>query len=416
MSITMLRNSLPEKESITNDFFPEVQLEKDWWPVKTFRSQMVIQINRVIEYYYKKAEMFSKAIQKQEKNFAKNISQMESVITLAEDKAKDIKLNDLWQNFNKQDMDILTKKLNDYISTRNGYVYSAAEILKSLLPKDSTTTIQELNDITFGSEIDLSELKDILSKLSSYEKGRPQSGAMSVILGEIYEQLAVIMFKASFEDVLKNFISIDQTGRLKQQSSTKKKNPVSGKADALIYCNDLTFFQKQLTENTKTPILKNSKQIEVQFEADQLIDINKATDYQKFLRGDNQKVLGVSIKSAIKGTVSLGNSGAVFEAISSYLKTIPGEGRFTYYDDAMAYSAYMTSKYLLNVIGASNAIVVAANNTQGFSWTYQWLTNVYQGNRAIGTGMKISKGNIYTPQSPFRPKFIGASNLKKSIK
>jgi len=378
--------------------------------INTFSSQREENMDIAINYYRQKTEILLNSLSKKfNSKLSTGLKSVDSFYDVFEQKLNNISANmkDLESFYNKKvsgaDLQKRIAECNDktgMISEGLEKGFEVAGFLQMLLGKQSKV------DFVGGlpETINLSAQSKVLETMSQrgYESAAAAGGARARLVGEITEQVITEMVKGNLNDL---FSYIKQSGTVQ----TKNFSGLSqGKSDLLLASVDLDF--KDLDTKETVGVI-NHKEIELDLaEAVDLEDKNAQKALQRYLKGERGYIGGMTIKQW--SDKMLGTKNATF-AHSSYTMNLinnryPNNSISEYFklkDTFREYTAYVISKFLINVIGVYNILV---GNSTGIETTADWLERLknqkYMLEHVIdidkSTGIYLAKDTVQVGKTP----------------
>lgn len=358
---------------------------KNYYIINTFITQTASHTDIAIDYYYDKYLMFIKQLAAQaDQQFSSASVAVPSIWQMFEQAYSRYTTNGapLWRALQSQS----TANLRQLASKLN------AETQKLVASGQTYIDFQNVLNIMTNTSISSNKLpgtiniNSINGRLSSFLGSstlttRQAGSHRANLFGEIFEQGVGTMFADSFQGLLGYL----QVGR---ENSWLPNNTVAqGKTDSMFFVDVQTdgglqqHGQSTYQFRGKYPNYTTTQQHNIELEASQLFDLSQKGDalarskyISDSLRGG---MMGVSVKSWIGQTGSFGS----FSTSASEINARRPNGISTYFEDQETfndYNAYVVSKYLINIIGAYNAILATGDEIMP---TYRWLASLYSGER-----------------------------------
>ena len=329
-----------------------------------------------INYYRQKTDILLNSLAKKfENDLASNISGMESFTESFNKKLEEISANmsDLEAFYNKKIKgSVLQNRIAEY-EKENGAIseglkngFEVASFLRALQGKQSSV------ELTGGlpETIDLSAQSKVLETMSQkgYKSAAAAGGARARLIGEITEQVITEMVKSNLNNL---FSYIEQSGTVQTRNFSGLSQ---GKSDMLLASVDLDF--RDLDTKETVGVINNQ---EIELDLVEALDLedkkNANAILERYLTGERGSIGGMTIKQWSDKV--LGTKNATF-AHSSYTMGLINS---RYPDGEIAqgfssknvfreYTAYVISKFLINVIGVYNILV---GNSTGIETTADWL-------------------------------------------
>lgn len=234
-------------------------------------------------------------------------------------------------------------------------VVARAQIIKLLIQNEIIT--EDMGD-ALPPTLDFSAVQSDINALAS---GVGNIGNRTNIMSEMFEQ-GGRYFAGAIGDVLNDFIS--GTGRILNAAGKQIK------PDALITAN--VTLQEELKTASRTDELSLSVDLE-----ETLIDLDKMTSVDQIIQtvGLTNEALGVTMKMWTERArhKTMGYFLSQGDIDRDAIHSRPGTQRL--------YNAYVHSKYLINIIGALNGLIVGGSH--GLERTDAFLSNVFNKGRGI---------------------------------
>lgn len=256
--------------------------------------------------------------------------------------------NELMQEDNKQTEQIIAR----------------AQIVKLLIQNEIIT--EDMGDV-LPPTLDFSSIQADINALAS---GTGNIGNRTNIMSEIFEQ-GGRYFAGSIGDILNDFVV--GTGRI-LNSSSKQIKP-----DALISMN------VSLLEQAQTATRTSDLPLQVDLE-ETLINLDQMTSTDQIIQavGLTNEALGVTMK--------MWTERARHKTMGYFLSQgdIDRDQIHSRPETQRLYNAYVHSKYLINIIGALNGLIVGGST--GLERTDKFLSNIFNKGRGIMAAKdKLSK-------------------------
>ena len=216
---------------------------------------------------------------------------------------------------------------------------------------------------------------------SSTQTSRQVGARRANLFGEIFEQGVGTMMRDSFQGLM-GYLHV---GR--ENSWLPNSMIAQGKTDNMFFVDIHTDGGLQ-RHNQSTysfrggyPQYATTLNNTIELEASTLFDLSKGGEriaHDRYIF-DNLRsgMIGMSVKSWIGQTGSFGS----FSISAAEINRRDPKGISTYFEDQETfndYNAYIVSKYLINIIGAYNAIMATGDEIMP---TYRWLASLYNGQR-----------------------------------
>lgn len=365
--------------------------KKDW-PVETFVTQENEHVNDAIEYYYQKMLSFTRIANQQ---FSKQMQEWYGVQSVEElfEQAADTynkQFVDVWTQIQKTktgDLQPMVNQLNEYtrqLQIAGEKTISFASIL-SILTSQQPGTISS-NKIPGSINIDSFQSK-LLSFVNAYGSATPhQLGAhRALTIGEIYEQGVNSMLASGTKNILNSFATGNQ-----RNMRTLTAN-LASKTDGLFTISEINIDLGEIS-----PLLQGGISGDGQATRNLIIDLyddidltspDRGLDMQKYLSNPATSMLGIQNKAWIRPNGTMGSFAKSAEEVRARVGGISqwfaNDGRFA------NYTGYTLSKYLINAIGAHNALM--ATGAHGIMPTYMWLWNLYMSGKHLRHSFNLMK-------------------------
>lgn len=365
--------------------------------IKTFTTQRESNMEIAIKYYKQKTDFLLGSIKNKLVSKAKrNLSSIEDLNEIFEKKLQEIskQMGDLETFYNKK---IPGTDLQNRIAEYNKTVQKIEEGIEQGF--DTISFLGHLQDDTafansnaLPKTINLSGQAKVLDTMveGGYETAKAAGGARARLVGEIVEQVVVGMVQGNLN---KLFSSITSAGS--QQTKNFSGGVTQGKND-MIFSKVKIDFKKLPTKDT-VAIVKNKK-IELDLvEAVDLEQKDTLNQLEKYASGKRGYIGGMTIKQWSDKV--LGTQQATF-AHSSYTMDLINERypnkmiteEFSSRDVFRQYTAYVISRFLVNVIGVYNILVA---NATGIETTAKWLARLKKDGYALEHMIQL-KNSIWT--------------------
>lgn len=352
------------------------------WPIKTFITQENEHVNDAIEYYYQKIVSFTRTtnqlLSKQLQDWY-GVSSIEELFEQAAD-TYDKQFIDVWSQIQKtktSDLQPMINQLNEYtrqLQMLGEQTISFASILSILTNQQP----EKISSSQIPGSININSFQSkLLSFANAYGSSSPHKlGAhRALTLGEIYEQGVNSMLASGTKNILNSFA----TGN--QRNMKMLTRELVSKTDGLLTISGVNIDLGDISPLLKGTISgdgKTSKRFILDLYDD--IDLsNKGLSMQKYLRNPATAMMGIQNKAWIKSNGTMGSFAKSAEEVQARVggisKWFANDGRFA------NYTGYTLSKYLINVIGAHNALM--ATGAHGIMPTYMWLWNLYMSGKHL---------------------------------
>lgn len=319
--------------------------------LNSLKNEVLMNLNQNIQSIENIDEIFEKGLEQAEKGLA-------SFEALYNQKISGSVLQERIAEFNQSNQAI-TEGLE------NGF--ETAQFLNMLAGQQ----VADISDTSLPNTIDLSAQSKVLKSFSTrgYGSAAAAGGARARLMGEIMEQLALQLAQGNLQTLFKTFT---QTGAFKTQSFNSKLT--YGKSDLLFTTADIDYQQLDTGET-----VGNINQEEVQLDLNQAVDLNDREGAQQLLdqytTGSRALIGGMTVKQWSNNV--LGQNDATF-AHSKYTQNLinqrfPNHAISEGFSERATfnlYTAYVISRFLINVIGVYNILV---SNASEITTTAAWL-------------------------------------------
>lgn len=365
--------------------------KKDW-PVKTFVTQENEHVNDAIEYYYQKMLSFT---QTTNQRFSKQLQEWHGVQSIEElfaqaSETYDKQFTDIWSQIQKtttKDLQPMVNQLNEYtkqLQMAGEQTISFASIL-SILTNQQPGKISS-NQIPGSININSFQTK-LLSFANAYGHSSPhQLGAYrSLALGEIYEKGVNSMLASNTKGLLNHFA----TGH--QRTMKTLTANLAGKTDGLLTISGVNIDLSEISPFLSGTLSSDGQATRtVTLEAYDDIDMSNGglnSAIQRYINSPAVNMMGIQNKAWIRPNGTMGSFAKSAEEVRARVGGISewfaNDGRFA------NYTGYTLSKYLINVIGAHNALM--ATGAHGIMPTYMWLWNLYMSGKHLRHTFNLMK-------------------------
>lgn len=375
--------SLPKPSAITVVDNTRNYTKKPW-PIRTFLTQENKHVNYAIAYYYQKMMVF---VNRANSQLQQNLNQWYGVQTIQEvfeqaADAYDKKFASVWaaiQNTSTKDLQANVNRLNNYtqqLMLTGQKTISFASILSML----TNGTIGSAQTNNIPGTININQIQTYLSSLaSSYEYGTPQQiGAhRALAFGQIYESGVNSMLAANMKHLLNYF------GTGHQRTMKTLTANAAGKTDGLFTITGVNYDLSQISPILSGTLSDSGQAKNIILEEYGDIDLSNGGFHQAIMKYASNPtaagMIGIQNKAWIKPSGTMGSYALSAAEITARVGDISdwfaNDGRFA------NYTGYVVSKYLINIIGAHNALM--ATGAHGFTSTYLWLYNLYTSGKHI---------------------------------
>ena len=362
--------------------------------INTFITQRESNMDIAIKYYRQKTDFLLKALEKQLIGETKEtIEGIDSLYDAFKAKLEEIsgEMGELETFYNKK---IKGKDLQSRVSEYHKTVQQMSQGLSK-----GFQTLQFLQylqgnktpmktDSNLPETINLSAQSKVLETMAQqgYASASAAGGARARLVGEITEQVIIEMTKGNLGELFKLITASGAT-------QTKNFSGLSqGKSD-MLFSTVMMEFEKLDSKETVGVI--QDQQVELDLaEAIDLEDEQAVATLNKYLIGERGAIGGMTIKQWSDKV--LGSHNATF-AHSSYTMNLINERypnkmvskNFDSRNTFRQYTAYVISKFLVNVIGVYNILV---GNATGVETTADWLEKLKKSKYALEHVVKMENG------------------------
>ena len=358
---------------------------KQHWPVKTFASETEKNYDIAISYYKQKRIAFMSFAQQQViQKMAQFTSQTQSIQELVNQNVEYFSQNILpaWQSIqqSKKSIGQLQSGLKKWkqntqdINTAISRIQGISTLLNSINP---TFPINAIKD--GPSFIDQNILTRWIEKTPM--KGSSYSGARASAFGEIFESL----FTSCLAQGVSDNLQVLKIGSYSTSRSPTSGSKVQGKTDVMMNAGPSLSLA---TDSTGLTIGKTSTGLSVLLDANEWIDISNGSKYfmNQYVKGPAQALVGVSVKQWLMSEVahksgssskaSMGSSSWTARLIESRWSPLGLKTISWVFDNPLSftsYTGYIVSKYLVNIIGAYNILMITGDE---IAYTEEWLRSL----------------------------------------
>ena len=369
--------------------------------INTFISQRESNMDVAIKYYRQKTDFLLQSIQNKLTLMAQqDLSSIEDLNSIFEKKLQEIssQMGDLETFYNKKIKGTdLQKRIAEYHQTvqqMEDGIEQGFDTIKFLNYLQGNKAPVEIKEGSGGlpETIDLSGQTKVLETMAQqgYVTASAAGGARARLVGEITEQVVVEMTKGNLQEL---FALITPAGT--KQTRNFSGGLTQGKSDMLLATVQTDF--KELDSKETVAVISN-KEIELDLvEAIDLESSDALTQLEKYTSGEYGMIGGMTIKQWSDKV--LGTHNATF-AHSSYTMNLINDRypnkmvakNFSSRNVFRQYTAYVISKFLVNVIGVYNILVA---NATGIETTANWLQRLKTSNYALEHVVKL-ENSIWT--------------------
>lgn len=364
---------------------------KAYWPVQTFRTQADKNYEAAVKYYKTKKENFIKATAQKKSQISQQMYTVESL---------DERLTNEIKNFNS----IIAKNWGKIYDSK----ISRAELESALIEWNKAThiidenmisglgLIQLINQLSLGidpivpakdntlssiSALSLDFLHQLVTQVSQETLTNQQyAGVRARALGEIFESLLLICTQEGLGDIF----SVLKIGDKSTGLSSVGNKAIQGKSDIMFFADNVRL--QTNAAGLTTAITNAGEQILLDALSWWDLETDGISRFNSMLNGTNAGVLGISAKqwnekiighkTGLSSKASFGNS-ALTEAMIAQRWSPRGPKTISWVfgsaQNFTAYTGYIVSRYLINVIGAYNGIMAFGNSMY---FTSDWLEKI----------------------------------------
>ena len=371
--------------------------------INTFVTQRESNMDIAIKYYRQKTDFLLQSLEtKMHLMTNKALNNIEDFNAVFENKLNEVsaQMEDLETFYNKKIKGMeLQNRIAEYNKTvqsiSNGIEQGFQTIQFLQYLQGNTDSVGALSGMP--ATIDLSAQSKVLETMAQrgYDTASAAGGARARLMGEITEQVIVEMVKGNLNDLFKH---ISQAGTLQTRNFA---GLTQGKSDMLFAAVDMDF--KNLDTKETVAVIKDQ---EIELDLVEAVDLEGSNVEQtlaRYLSGARGLVGGMTIKQwsdKVLGThnATFAHSSYTMNLINSRYPNKMIAEKFSNRQTFRQYTAYVISKFLINVIGAYNILV---GNASGIETTANWLeklkTEGYMLEHVIGMENSIwtAKDTIY---------------------
>ena len=366
--------------------------------INTFTTQRLSNMDVAIQYYRQKTDALLNALASQAtRQLGQTLQSIESVEESFNQKLEEISANmgDLEAFYNKKIKGRdLQRRIAEYQQTNDAVSKGLEEgfnTIQFLQMLQGNKAPVEVSESGLPETINLSAQAKVLETMAQkgYSSAAAAGGARARLVGEITEQVITEMAQSNLQDL---FSYIQQSGTVQTRNFSGLSQ---GKSDLLIATVELDL--KDL-DTKETVGVVDHQEIELDLiEAIDLEDKDARRALDIYSQGARGTIGGMTIKQW--SDKMLGTSSATF-AHSSYTMNLVNERYpnkaisqgFSYKNTFRQYTAYIISKFLINVIGVYNILV---GNATGIETTASWLEKLKTQNYMLEHVVKL-ENSIYT--------------------
>lgn len=357
--------------------------KKNYYIVNTFVSQTSSLVDEAVDFYYQKYKIFIQlADSRLQQEFA---SLYRSNITFKDafQRAYNTYSTQIASHWT-QIQSTSTQQLSPNIQAFNNYtraLQSAGETqldLRDVLQQLSQGAI--INYSSIPGTVDLNSIHKLLDSFSKKDVNNVRSiaGARSRLMGEIFEQGANSILAEGTHQLL-GYMQVGGVRSLLPGGTVGY-----GKSDGMFFATSMDGGLTTLPN--KASVTKNHQ---IELEASKLFDLDDGGAQQAIAQYANLNdfrggMLGTTVKAWIGNTGTFGSFSPTAKIINNRQIAESSNGEisewFSELQDFKAYNSYIVAKYLINIIGVYNGIIITGNEMMP---TYQWLQNLYNSFRTI---------------------------------
>ena len=347
--------------------------------INTFISERDRYYDVAAEYYQQKTNALLETLKNSYKNELQNeLGQVQSVEAMFnENVSKFGNLGLVWEtiyNAKMSQADIMAAIQNynqktSALGAAVDYKVDALVFLEQLLGQIPGGEEIDLRNVTLPDTLDFSSVKKEFDKLShgAYGSAAAVGGARAKLFGEMFEQLMLSVIVNNIGDLMG---WVEQLGTGKSYNYSGKVT--SGKSDIMFAVEQIE--AKSITELIKG---KNKKVTKLQGNGDSLIEIDaaEAIDLEdkasvdaltaKYATGERAGIAGATVKQWISegAKATLAHSNFTAKYIND--RNPAGiEEHFKNNETFKAYTAYVLARFLINVIGVYNILVISGSHIE----------------------------------------------------
>ena len=391
-------NAMPPKETVRVQGWNQT---KDYYVVKNFKTHLVHNVNQTIEYYHQKYNTFiTAANQKLQKTLLPllEVSSVEELLEVAiANYNSNVALS--WENIQRQSSAELQEKAKEFekitksLQQKGETIIQFKEILKHF------STDKTINYDHIPGVVNLNSIQTQLSSFVSYKGDSPRAlgGHRSRLFGEIIEQGCGSMIYEQLMGLLGHI----QTGD--KNSFLPNGTVGQGKTDNMFFVDvscdgGLTEHAQSFYGTKKGQYLDYSTTTNhsIALEASEIFDLTYGglqqalnSNVNHYLRGN---MMGVNNKAWIGQSGTFGS----FSISAQEIRQRKKEGIsdwFVHPEEFHIYTAYVVSKYLINIIGVFNGMIATGSQMMP---TYAWLYKLYNSGRALRHSDNLKESYGYT--------------------
>lgn len=259
------------------------------------------------------------------------------------------------------------------------YQVDARIFLQQLLGEIPGGDQINLSEVNLPDTLDFSSVKKEFDRLSKqeYSSASAVGGARAKLFGELFEQLALNLIASNIGDLMG---WVDQMGTAKSYNYSGKVT--SGKSDIMVGVNQINVvsdFEEIKGKQKKVTKLQGSESL-IEIDAAEAIDLEdvKSVDnlISKYTTGERAAVAGGTVKQWISEGAKATLAHSNFTA--RYINTRQPKGiddEFKNKETFDAYTAYVLSRFLINVIGVYNILMISGSHIELTSKFLQRVIN-----------------------------------------
>lgn len=371
-------------------------LEKDHYIIVTFLGKMTENTNDTINYYYQKYYNFIRnANAKINQQLSNMQSSVPSIGTLFNQAFANYNINvsKIWSMIQNTD----TQTLRSRVAAFNSYTQQLQSQGQTVVDFYQFLNYMSNNSIPAGTQIPgVINIQSISSFMNDFLNPKVVSskslgGHRGRLFGEVFEQGTNSMIAAN----VANLLAYIQVGN--QNSILPNKTVAQGKTDGMFFADSgadggIVQHTQTFYKNPRTrayPTYATTKNQSIELEASTLFDLSTKNGLTSALAtytsigSARGSMIGTSVKAWTGSKGSFGSFSISAREINNRSDGSRDDSISTYFDDIETfklYNEYVVSKYLINIIGAYNAIMVTGDEILP---TYQWLYNLYSSSLRI---------------------------------
>lgn len=396
MKQSKLLNTLPTPKKVSIDMLDghysaygtSKSGDRGWnWVINTFITQQIPNYNKAIDYYYQKVQNFmSQGELMLKQQLLANSLYGQSIEDIFNDAFVQYnqKISDPWKEIQQQSTSQLQSKFNALtrqLDSNGSNILDTGSLLAALSPKTSSS----INVTNIKGFMDLTQYINRIQSFGSARGNTRQLGGLRAdIMGDLFEAIGNNQINNETYNLFHTYL----IG--KKNSYLPSGKIAQGKTDVLISLHKATIVDNTdpLTKSTFSTFGKSG----IPLEASMLFDLTQGDlteAYLKYYKDGliTSGMLGISAKA----TINKPSLGSFARSASEFRnrRSIGISKGFAHQEDAENYTAYIISKYLINVIGVYNGLIMSGNN--GIEYTYQWLYNLFNNGYHLYHSIKMKE-------------------------